>query len=51
MQLAAKSIRASSLQHGTQTMLVKKGQNIKMCYLHNKNDIHISSGSTCASRL
>ena len=32
-------------------MLVKKGQNIKMCYLHNKSDIHVSSGCTCASRL
>ena len=25
--------------------------NMKMCYLHNKNDIHISSGCTCTSRL
>ena len=32
-------------------MLVKKGQNIKMCYLHNKNDIHISSAYTCSSKL
>ena len=32
-------------------MLVKKGQNIKMCYLHNKNDIHVSSAYTCTSKL
>ena len=32
-------------------MFVKKGQNIKMCYLHNKNGIHISSAYTCTSKL
>ena len=28
-------------------MLVKKGQSIKMRYLHNKNSIHISKAYTC----
>ena len=32
-------------------MLVKKGQNTKMCYLRNKNGIHISSAYTCTSKL
>ena len=32
-------------------MLVKKGQNIKMYYLHKQNGIHISSAYTCTSKL
>ena len=32
-------------------MLVKKGQKVKMCYLHNTNDIHVSSAYTCTSKL